>query len=274
MLLVDIEEYRSKLEKYFYVKETEEGEWLVGPHPTTVITNIDNAKLAGILDRLRLTQQTSTVFFLPKGEPLLGKLIEVVSKTKQVRLEVENTKLIETEEGEIITHFSVLNLPEVIAVYPEFTTFHGPHTIKNGRRTIVLVNTNLKKGTKERRKGMSFPKLLMEVYLKKKLTRDLTVDHIDGDYTNDSFSNLQVLDWYIHGTLDARRIKIIDTECVYCEKTFTPSRYQAKRTNNDAGPFCSRRCTGLYGTDIQKGFDILPNNKIEIVEYKLGKLKK
>ena len=64
---------------------------------------------------------------------------------------------------------------------------YGPYLRKDGRKHVVIINDD---GTSCTR---SYPRLLLEQKLGRPLLDTETVDHIDGDFTNDSFENLRVL---------------------------------------------------------------------------------
>jgi hypothetical protein len=65
-------------------------------------------------------------------------------------------------------------------------TVYGPYTRKDGRKHVVLWD-----GVKT--KTVSYPKFLMERKLGRKLIPPETVDHINGDFSDDRPENLQVL---------------------------------------------------------------------------------
>lgn len=60
-------------------------------------------------------------------------------------------------------------------------------TNPEGRKTVILYNNQ------ENRSSTQFARYVLAVSLKRYLTDDETVDHIDGDKSNDSPSNLQIL---------------------------------------------------------------------------------
>lgn len=64
---------------------------------------------------------------------------------------------------------------------------YGPYLRKDGRKHVVIIHDN---GISQTR---SYPRLLLEQKLGRPLQDDETVDHIDGDFTNDSPENLRVL---------------------------------------------------------------------------------
>ena len=56
------------------------------------------------------------------------------------------------------------------------------------------------------------------------------------------------------------------------DRMFTPTKDQiANRKIINAGPFCSRRCTGIYGSGVQNGNEKLKRNKIEVVYLNMHK---
>ena len=61
------------------------------------------------------------------------------------------------------------------------------NTNTEGRRTLTLYNNNAN------RSSTQYARYLLSVKLGRYLTKDEEVDHIDGDKTNDSISNLQIL---------------------------------------------------------------------------------
>lgn len=58
----------------------------------------------------------------------------------------------------------------------------------------------------------------MEQYLGRLLMSDETVDHIDGDFTNNNLDNLQVLFRKEHCKLDAKRNEVQWLLCGVCGK--------------------------------------------------------
>lgn len=60
-------------------------------------------------------------------------------------------------------------------------------TNPEGRRTLILYNTQ------DDRSSTQYARYLLAISLKRYLTEDETADHIDGDKSNDDFSNLQIL---------------------------------------------------------------------------------
>src|SRR5690554_3816951 len=139
-----------------------------------------------------------------------------------------------------------------LSLYPEVHSVRGPYLRGDGRRFVSIRNKDGSKSTKQ------YCRYLYEVNYAVKLSPNDTVDHIDRDFTNDEISNLQILDRKMHGEKDARRRKMdIKDECRWCGKTIALTRSQLsnsqRKGNTKGGPFCSRECSGKYGSAIQNG---------------------
>lgn len=127
-------------------------------------------------------------------------------------------------------------------LYPGTEKVFGPYVRNSdGRRIVVLYG-------KDFRRTVSYPKLLVEVSMCKRILDSETVDHIDKDFNNDSLDNLRVLDRSEHQSQDVIRNRIPDLICQVCSSHFIPkpstiSNYQRK-DRYFKGPFCSRSCAG------------------------------
>lgn len=133
-------------------------------------------------------------------------------------------------------------------MYEEYKIY-GPYTRSTGRQQVVLVSETFKT-------TMSYPKFLVETRLNIKLDKDITVHHIDGDFRNNAEENLLLLSRKEHTSLHAVGRSPIDihANCVWCGKLFTISGKKRKhRREGKAGPFCSRKCSGEYGSAVQNG---------------------
>jgi hypothetical protein len=120
----------------------------------------------------------------------------------------------------------------------------GPYKNDRGR---LFVRVEKKDGTY---KTISYPKFLMEEWYGKELDADEhTVDHINGDKTDDRIENYRLIDRKTHSTMDTRRVKLIELTCDLCEKKFlrSPRLLRIKAKLRQRGHFCSRRCAGMYG---------------------------
>jgi hypothetical protein len=128
---------------------------------------------------------------------------------------------------------------------------YGPYTGKDGRQRIIVYENG-------KRTTVSYPKYLLEQKLSRPLLPDETCDHIDGDFTNNSLDNLQVLSRIDnirkHASLKPREIGTFT--CPECLVSFTTHMKDARhnRKKGKAGPFCSRSCAGKYGQRLNKTF--------------------
>ena len=88
--------------------------------------------------------------------------------------------------------------------------------------------------------------------------------------------NLVIRDRAIHASLDAVKVKVELVSCVQCGVMFEPSKAQRNSQALDggpepAGPFCSRRCSGIYGASVQNGGDKLERQEIKKIYYREDK---
>lgn len=120
-------------------------------------------------------------------------------------------------------------------------------------------------------KGVSYPRLIMENFLNRRLLKTEDVHHKDGNPLNNEIDNLEVIDHKEHDKLHGGKNKKYNNKimnCPVCNKEFiwTPiqqSSFYSHGGNTKKGPFCSRRCAGIYSTSIQyKNKRILEYNKI------------
>jgi endogenous inhibitor of DNA gyrase (YacG/DUF329 family) len=140
--------------------------------------------------------------------------------------------------------------------------FHGPYKRDDGRQHVVVTKRDGSKTSK------SYAKYILEKKLNRKLRADETTDHKDGYKTNNDPSNLRAIDRAEHTRQDTRRNKPQSFKCPSCKVSFElqgrPLTVAVQnRKQNKSGPFCSKRCAGTYGTDIQN------KNRKEAVVRKL-----
>ena len=168
----------------------------------------------------------------------------------------------QTQKPKILRTFNLRSASDDMKVY-------GPYLRKDGRKHVVIIDG-------KRRRTVSYPKYLMEQYLGRELSRDETVHHKDGDYTNDDLNNLELINRSDHVLQDIKRTKFIELICIECGKTFerNPRTVNRSATRKCAGPFCSKHCSGKYGARIQNGGDKeAPQEFTEISHYNLSRSK-
>lgn len=151
---------------------------------------------------------------------------------------------------------------KLLGLYPPYTKVLGPYIRKDGRKHIVLNDESKSRGDKRKTRTISYPKALIEVSMSRRLAINETVDHVNRDFTDDTIANLRVIDRSLHVSLDAMRISVREICCPECASVFIPSKSQRNDTLS-AGPFCSRRCAGKYGSSIQKGLPKKERTDIE-----------
>jgi hypothetical protein len=122
---------------------------------------------------------------------------------------------------------------------------YGPYERKDGRQHVVLVHTDGSKQT------VSYPKFLMEERLGRALDPTEVVHHIDHDFRNNSYSNLQILRRADHARDHAKCCDPIRFVCPLCGKRFELvgrrlSKHKANRAKGCVGPFCSRSCASRF----------------------------
>lgn len=134
-------------------------------------------------------------------------------------------------------------------LYPNYKVY-GPYTNNEGRKYVTFADG-------KRRFSMFYSRFLMQEHLGRLLTKDEEVDHMDEDVTNDSIDNLLVLSVKEHRALHhAIGLKTYDFECHNCSKKIILTRRQltyltGSRKRGQTGPFCSKRCSGLYSKHFQ-----------------------
>ncbi len=137
---------------------------------------------------------------------------------------------------------------------------YGPYKRKDNRKHVILIWPDGRKQT------VSYPKYLTEIRLGRYLKPNETIDHIDGDFTNNDQTNIQILDRSEHVTNDVRRCKSQKFICPTCSIEFVLSdrklhdAIQNRKQKQSVGPFCSRSCAGKYGKYVQ-----LTSNKLQCV---------
>ena len=115
-----------------------------------------------------------------------------------------------------------------------------------GRETLTLYNSN------NDRSVTQYARYLLAVKLGRFLTEDETVDHIDGDKTNNSIDNLQILS-IVDNIRKSQKKPDFICICPVCKKVFRRShnhpsvRGKEKKLKIERGELCcSRKCGGIF----------------------------
>lgn len=111
-------------------------------------------------------------------------------------------------------------------------------TNPENRKTLILYNS------KNDRSSTQYARYLLAVKLGRFLKEDETVDHLDGDKTNNSIDNLQVLSLADNNRKSFKKPDVI-MKCPICGKTFTRTRSQLRGRLKKAlanEVCCSRAC--------------------------------
>lgn len=131
---------------------------------------------------------------------------------------------------------------------------------KNGRLMAYIKDTQ---------QVVSYPRVIMENYLGRKLEDYEEVHHKDGNPLNNNIDNLEVLTKEEHlqrHLKDKRKYYDKIMTCPWCGNDFLWTANQQLRFNsnrhrngrNSSAPFCSKECACEYGRKIQKerGYNI------------------
>lgn len=122
---------------------------------------------------------------------------------------------------------------------------YGPYKRKDGRMHVIWVD----KGKKQ---TQSYPRFLLEQHLKRKLTHEEIVDHINNDYTDNRIENLQLLSLKENSKKEMLRPervrKLYTFICPNCKKETTKplNHIKGNHKKGKTGPFCGRKCAGQY----------------------------
>lgn len=136
---------------------------------------------------------------------------------------------------------------EIYRVNKILPKIYGPYVYKStGRKHVVLAYGNSKI-------SKPYSRYLMEVHIGRILDgRKETVDHVDGDKTNDVIENLQILSLsenvkkaWEDGTYNDQKVSKIQLTCPLCSKNFllTNGAYNWKKKKYNSGPYCSKSCS-------------------------------
>ncbi|HEY1249201.1 MAG TPA: HNH endonuclease signature motif containing protein [Nitrososphaera sp.] len=119
---------------------------------------------------------------------------------------------------------------------------YGPYWRKDGRAHVIILTPG------KARRTVSYPRYLMEQHLGRILEDWETVDHIDGDPTNNDIPNLQILSRSENISKSAKPRELITFTCPVCGTVATKYANDVKhnRKQGRSGPFCSRKCAGTF----------------------------
>jgi len=159
----------------------------------------------------------------------------------------------------------------LLELYPGYTSVLGPYKRSDGRKHVILNNSNLPKKSKGKLRTISYPKALVEINRKARLQNNETIDHVDRNFLNDDLLNLEVKNRRYHASEDALRVEVFDVNCLGCGFEFTPSKDQRNAKKDIAGPFCSSQCSGIYGKLVQIGNKKLLRDEITKIYDRLDK---
>lgn len=135
---------------------------------------------------------------------------------------------------------------KIILEYPYNTKWKYGYVMNNkeNRATLTLYNSHTERSCTQ------YARYLLSVKLGRFLTDKETVDHIDGDKTNNSIDNLQILSI---GDNIRKSQKLGDIICIcpICKKVFSRERKKVsgkiKKEKIKKGHLCcSRRCGGIF----------------------------
>lgn len=109
---------------------------------------------------------------------------------------------------------------------------YGPYTRKDGRQIVVLKTPN-----KHDNRTISYPKYLVEIKLGRYLKSDEQIDHIDGNFLNNDYSNLRIVNQSLHVRSHVSRKEEIVFRCPICGK-------QVKTKESSRVTCGNKRCVG------------------------------
>lgn len=150
-------------------------------------------------------------------------------------------------------------------VYEDYVAY-GPYTRKDNRQHIVLIHHNCE-GKIDSRKTVSYPKYIVERYINRYLNPDETIDHIDGNFSNNDISNLRIVSREEHCRSHTLSRKEVVKNCVICGITF-------KTLDNNRITCGSKKCIGKCahingynkGNTFSREMNILISNRSLIEE--------
>lgn len=126
--------------------------------------------------------------------------------------------------------------------FPFTTVYDSAYKVTSqGRNTVVLYSTVTKERT-----SISYAKYLMSVHLKRWLTNDEHVDHINNDKSDDRIENYQILTLAENNKKQASVIgcQVVEYKCAICGNKFVVKRKHSHFTIKGKSMTCSRSCGG------------------------------
>lgn len=148
-------------------------------------------------------------------------------------------------------------------IYREDVKISSENVDKTGR-VRVLYNVG------QTKRYSQLARLVLEYHLGRPLSKDETVDHIDGDCQNDDPSNLRVLSLSENASDSVMRLHEQSFSCGLCDTHFVLSGRKLgnavhNRRQGKSGPFCSKQCAGRYsalvGHGLREEIDVVHINR-------------
>lgn len=124
---------------------------------------------------------------------------------------------------------------------------YGPYQRKDLRKHIIAYDGS-------RRITISNPKYMMECHLSRELKNDEEVHHKNNLEFDDRIENFEIINSTLHRKNHrTKEAEFFDCQCrtkFKLEGTkLSRMKSERKRFPTMLGPFCSRRCAGLYGSN-------------------------
>lgn len=120
-------------------------------------------------------------------------------------------------------------------VYSDYKCY-GPYTRQDGRQHVILIHHD-NTGAIDKRITCSYPKYLVETYIGRTLEPFETIDHIDGNFSNNELSNLRIVPRSLHCKSHTKVKNIVEKHCNIFGKQFY--------TDDNSRVTCgSKKCRG------------------------------
>lgn len=126
--------------------------------------------------------------------------------------------------------------------YPFTTKYDCAYRVSSqGRNTVVLYKTVTKERT-----SISYAKYLMSIHLKRWLTKDEHVDHINNNKMDDRIDNYQILTLAENNQKQASLLgcQVVEYKCAACDNKFVVKRKYSHFVTGNKSMTCSRSCGG------------------------------